>query len=335
MSTKRLNYFNHQFLAEQDFKDEQAYHLEMRRRHNRLLHTWGVVDGLQVEKRGDREVTVTPGTAIDKDGREIVLEAAVHRDAGQLGSDIDGYVITSYHESLEEADHHTAGGVEGYTRVTEHPEVHVRKQPPPDDGSVILLARLRMDSLGNIGSVDSSVREMVGAALADGSVTEAKLDPDLRSALRAKGWVRLPFKPSRLYPVRVGGRLVRPSEREAELTEFIIDVASAYCEDRGARGSMGIPAPPGASKIKGFRIVGETFGRVTVELFRTGWNPHRNKGEHHKLLTETIEAGPEGGSFHRHVRLRDERLNAEFEAVAISVEAQGRTEIWLVAAEFE
>ena len=33
MSIKRLNYFNHQFLEEQDFREEQQYQIEMRRRH--------------------------------------------------------------------------------------------------------------------------------------------------------------------------------------------------------------------------------------------------------------------------------------------------------------
>ena len=61
---KRLHYFDHQFLVEADFSDEQTYHLDMRRRHNRDLHTFGVAAGLQVEKTGDKEVTVSAGTAV-------------------------------------------------------------------------------------------------------------------------------------------------------------------------------------------------------------------------------------------------------------------------------
>ena len=34
MVLKRPNYFPYQFLREQDFKDEQEYHIEARRRHN-------------------------------------------------------------------------------------------------------------------------------------------------------------------------------------------------------------------------------------------------------------------------------------------------------------
>ncbi len=50
---KRPNYFQSQFLVVRDFVDEQAYHDEMLRRHNRLMHDWGVVrDGLKVTSTG-------------------------------------------------------------------------------------------------------------------------------------------------------------------------------------------------------------------------------------------------------------------------------------------
>jgi len=70
---KRLHYFNHQFLVESDFTDEQQYHLVMRRRHNAALHDYGVADGLAVSRSGDREITIQPGMAIDRGGRELVL----------------------------------------------------------------------------------------------------------------------------------------------------------------------------------------------------------------------------------------------------------------------
>ena len=44
--TRRVHYFDHQFLRVEDFTDEQAYHLEMRRAHNRMLHSPGVAHGL-------------------------------------------------------------------------------------------------------------------------------------------------------------------------------------------------------------------------------------------------------------------------------------------------
>ena len=68
---KRLHYFDHQFLREDDFTDEQEYHMGMTRLHNRLLHTWGIADGLEVEfETGASAVTVRSGTAVDSQGRQ-------------------------------------------------------------------------------------------------------------------------------------------------------------------------------------------------------------------------------------------------------------------------
>ena len=70
---RRLRYFDGQFLREQDFIDEQHYHLDRQRRLARLAHTPGVVVGLTVAAVPDApKVTVAAGTAIDGHGRLLV-----------------------------------------------------------------------------------------------------------------------------------------------------------------------------------------------------------------------------------------------------------------------
>lgn len=68
----RVHYFPQQFLRTEDFDTEQAYHIDMRRRHNIGHHIWGVVYGLQmqVEEGG---IFVQPGMAVDGFGRELIL----------------------------------------------------------------------------------------------------------------------------------------------------------------------------------------------------------------------------------------------------------------------
>ena len=75
MAIKRLHYFDHQFLVQADFTDEQTYHLDMRRRLNRLLHTFGIAEGLEVVKSANKTVTVRPGVALDRLGQEMIVEA--------------------------------------------------------------------------------------------------------------------------------------------------------------------------------------------------------------------------------------------------------------------
>lgn len=72
---KRVNYFQGQLLSETDFQDEQTYHQEKQRLHNRLLHGWGIVCGLTVSVRRSI-VRVQPGAAIDCKGNEIIIPEA-------------------------------------------------------------------------------------------------------------------------------------------------------------------------------------------------------------------------------------------------------------------
>ena len=76
---ERMNYFQFQQVGAEDFRIQQAYHRDLRRRHNLGPHLWGVVAGcriVQTEREGDPgfvDIQVSPGLAIDGFGREIVL----------------------------------------------------------------------------------------------------------------------------------------------------------------------------------------------------------------------------------------------------------------------
>lgn len=78
IQTTRLKWFTGRFLTARDLTDEQEYHLDRHRLHNRLLHGWGTVCGLGVHPHERAEcgyewVQVEAGIAIDCHGREIVL----------------------------------------------------------------------------------------------------------------------------------------------------------------------------------------------------------------------------------------------------------------------
>lgn len=77
MSTiDRVRYYDGEFLRAFDFSDEQTYHMEMRRRLNRYLHLFGIVQGLNlVSPSGSTDVSIMPGLAIDAFGREIYVFA--------------------------------------------------------------------------------------------------------------------------------------------------------------------------------------------------------------------------------------------------------------------
>ena len=68
----RVNYFERQYLRRQEFADEQAYQLALRRRHNIAQHEWGIVVGLEIAVENGT-LWVRPGMAIDGYGRELLL----------------------------------------------------------------------------------------------------------------------------------------------------------------------------------------------------------------------------------------------------------------------
>src|SRR3954471_13361332 len=59
---ERTRYFSRMLVGPADLTQDQRYARAARRRHNRLLHGWGVVCGARV-RRGDRpcELVVEPG----------------------------------------------------------------------------------------------------------------------------------------------------------------------------------------------------------------------------------------------------------------------------------
>jgi hypothetical protein len=273
---KRLNYFNHQFLVDTDFRDEQHYHIEMRRRHNRFMHGWGVAEGLLVEQSDQRQILVTPGMAIDMDGREIVLLEPKTLTVAPLEKAGHVFAVVSYRE--EGADQQGATGVmPNFTRMAELASISITHHPP-HDGTAIALARIYLDDAGLIKDIDLSVRHdatlqlrpgiVTTEALADDAVTTPKLAPNLR---RQQGWVRMSFKPHPMH------------ERPA----FHVGPTEARSEKSGAYGTMGVPAPPGANKVTGFRIAGEwNDGDIVLDLFRSGWDEKRQQHEREFILRD-------------------------------------------------
>src|SRR5271165_792914 len=94
-TVKRLNYYDHQFLRAPDFSDEQNYHLGMRRLHNSSMHTWGIVQGMQVTLTSGgagTAVTVSSGVALDSAGRELVLASDTNLELGGIAAGTTLYI---------------------------------------------------------------------------------------------------------------------------------------------------------------------------------------------------------------------------------------------------
>ena len=88
MLLERLQFFNGQRLAATDLQSIDDFNRQMRWLHNQSLHQPGVGSGYAIAgKKGDREVTVQPGYAIDSSGREIVLTDPVVQAVPPVAND--------------------------------------------------------------------------------------------------------------------------------------------------------------------------------------------------------------------------------------------------------
>lgn len=127
---ERLQFFNGQRLFASDLQGLEGFNREMRWLHNRSLHQPGIGNGLAVYgQKGERQVAIGPGYAIDALGREIVLTEMHVEPVPPVSGEGDGtsvfYDLTiSYPDDsdLEEAE--TREGVclpRGVVRLREAP----------------------------------------------------------------------------------------------------------------------------------------------------------------------------------------------------------------------
>lgn len=170
---KRLNYYLNQLLEEKDFIDQQNYHRDLRLYHNELLHTAGVVEGLEVTKDGSNKVKVSEGMAIDPQGRELIWTKE-SESFNLTGTNTTVFVTIKYKEKDSDPDPTIA---DKFRRITEEPEIEIKtNRPDPNDRELILLASISLNSSGNIvGDPDNSVQIKAGAKIPEKAITPSML----------------------------------------------------------------------------------------------------------------------------------------------------------------
>ena len=162
---RRVRYFDGQFLKDQDFIDDQKYHIDRQRRTNQLLHVSGICSGLTIKVDNDQKTyTLEPGTALDSQGRFLILSEVQSASIDVATGNLDVFIAYQEQEAdvTQPDNNKTNQGVAGATRWLETPQIAAvePKKVPPDS---LLLARLEIKSTGI--TVDNSVRQYSGVAL--------------------------------------------------------------------------------------------------------------------------------------------------------------------------
>lgn len=164
---KRINFFKGLFMKEKDWQNEQTYHMEKQRFHNKYLHTPGVVfsclEGLKVSvSESGTSLWVAPGYAIDGDGKDLFVPEAkelVIPDLQSFNPPATIYVSLKYEERLSDRRENTANPLfTGYAYVSEASVMEISNQKP-DNYNEIELARVNLSGdprIGNPGGEENS-----------------------------------------------------------------------------------------------------------------------------------------------------------------------------------
>jgi hypothetical protein len=139
---ERSRFFNGQRLFASDLQAVEEFNREMRWLHNQSLHQPGIGSGFAISaKKGDRQVVIQPGYAIDSEGREIVLADTAIEPVPPVADDGFGEAVyfdltVSYPDERALKASETRDGVcapRGAIRLREAPVFcWVRLGPPPD-----------------------------------------------------------------------------------------------------------------------------------------------------------------------------------------------------------
>jgi hypothetical protein len=177
-AVERPAFFDGQELFAADLDGIVGLNRAMRWLHNRSLHQAGVGNGYAVAgRRGDREVRVQPGYALDALGREIVLLDTAELPVPPVAADRDGLAVVfdvtvSYppDDDLDEVE--TRAGIcrpRGVVRRRERPVFcWVRLERAPD-------GTLRAVDPAQAADIDAGMKVVLTRA----AVRNCKLDADL------------------------------------------------------------------------------------------------------------------------------------------------------------
>ena len=179
MKVKRMRYFNSLFLTEEEFNLEQNYNIRMRRLHNRHLHSWGIVWGLDVVDEGDNKVKIIRGMALNKaegtktegnDGEDISQEVVLTEDTILVleSKDINsGVYIYLDFEKVDNYVLEERGGTEKIHWLEEAVIGHSTDIDQINEDGGLVLAKVQKDESDN-NSIkyfdgDTSLRTYAGA----------------------------------------------------------------------------------------------------------------------------------------------------------------------------
>jgi hypothetical protein len=276
---ERLQFFEGQRLFADDLQGLEAFNREMRWLHNRSLHQPGIGNGLAVSgKKGDREVRIGPGYAIDRDGREIVLLQDQVEPIPPVASNPDGTPIL-FDLTVSYPDDDDLEEVETRQGVCAQPGAVRLKEEP-----VFCWVQLGPDGQPKDGSMKQDILTGVRIVLARAEVLNCQLNRDISIAQRLSArpasqpyiccddvepdwqpWILAPINTTGFFSSAAG--VFRPLFSAIAFVPAIIPVGLTAVIDTSSCGFLTTPCY--SARIVGPRVRRETITVEGGEIDRT------------------------------------------------------------------
>ncbi|HRI62765.1 MAG TPA: tail fiber domain-containing protein [Polyangium sp.] len=211
----RVRYYDGEYLKDDEFIDEQRYHIDRRQRHDRLLHVTGVADGMELAVGNSTTLVVRAGTAIDDLGQPILVDAdrSIAITAGTTGTLL---VQIEFREKVDRPANPN-DAVASNTRFTQDPLITVSAT---QRAHAVVLGRATITN-GLLSTVTNEGRVYSGIRLPSAGATsfslrarsDATRTADLNCSLSVTGTVE-----SDLLRVRTDATVVGNTTLQGNLT---------------------------------------------------------------------------------------------------------------------
>ncbi len=280
---EHIQFFKGQQLYASDLQDLEEFNHAMRWLHNQSLHQAGVASGYAVTgNKGDSQITIQPGYAIDATGREIVLERPTTLQVPPVANDGAGNavyydLVVSYTSDASTTE--TRDGVcvpRGAVRLREVPTFCWAQLVPTSDpaGTTAALSAARR---ARLAALNADIESGNRIRLARAEVLNCQLNQPLSIAERRNA------RPSAQPYIAAGNTLSAAPKWDAVndglgiSLSTSVDTSSAnfrslpqyFANIVGGRSipvDLG-PTPPAALVVDGFlRIDAQTLTSLSVSL---------------------------------------------------------------------
>jgi hypothetical protein len=205
---RRLNFFKGLFTSAKDWRDEQSYHIDKQRAHNRQLHLPGVISGLDVKAASNgTAVQVTAGHAIDSSGRDLHLDRDVSKEIrfDDYREPTTVHVVLQFVETAQDPRPSVLDPeTKTHAFIEEGAEVSLLTEVPED---AVKLAAIRLNP-----KLDKHIRDA-----SPGSAKENEIDENVRQRAGARG-ARTTLKD--IAQVAESGTVGLAAHRDGPATEY-------------------------------------------------------------------------------------------------------------------